>query len=161
MIVAGAVLAALALATWFLTASYKDARWEAVVSEIEKTQAEAHALAMETALTKERAAREQADQLEVAYNDQITEINKLAVDNERLLAANGGLRDKNASLAAAAQRKPAGGAACPAPEPGQLSVETSRKLLELADEADRVNAYAWTCYRWVNRREWEVGSNPD
>ncbi|MDR2947295.1 MAG: hypothetical protein LBV79_11205 [Candidatus Adiutrix sp.] len=160
LVVAGAVLLAVALGVWWITAGYKDAAWGARLAEMEKTQAEAHALAMETALAKERSAREQADKLEVAYNDQIREINKLAFDNERLLADNGGLRDKNASLAADAKRKPAGGAVCPTPEPGRLSVQTSRKLLELADEADRLHTYADTCYRWINRERLSEGSNP-
>jgi biopolymer transport protein ExbB/TolQ len=128
LIVSVVIIAVVVIMTWWLTSNYKDATWGARLADLEKAQTEAHNAALQAALDKERAARAAADELEVAYNDQIREINKLAVDNERLLADNGGLRDKNASLAADVKRKPAGGSACPAPEPGQLSVATSRKL---------------------------------
>ena len=106
--------------------------------------------AAEAILEKERAAREKADELEVAYHDQAKNINLLAADNRRLADELGGLRDPYAGAGCRNQGGSAGNTQN-GPASGQLSREASEFLLGLAREADEMSAYAWTCYFWINR----------
>ena len=136
--------------TWFITSSYKNALWQERLTKMQNAQLQQHNEQLQFVLDKERLAREQAAAIEVMYHDQTITVNSLATDNRRLAAELGGLRDpyktdtNNGKSTASATCKPCD---------GKLSAEATKFLLELTEEADRIRAYADTCYRWVSRNE--------
>ncbi len=148
----GVVVAAITI--WLCSASYTDNKWEAKWAENELLIQQQHAK-QQLALTQHlQSAQARAAELEVEYHDQIKQINTMALDNERLLTVNGGLREKATAIAASASAD-TGASTCEpsstAAEPGRLSVETSRALLLMMSEADQVYAYATACYRFLNK----------
>ena len=140
------------LGAWYLTAEYKDSRWQA---QIEKQKSEASGAltkAVERAIDAERRHNEIATQIGVEHEKAGQELEKALADNRRLSRELGGLRDPG--------RRPS----CPDPVPtgssttsdvagspadSRLSDEASSFLLEFAADADRAARYAMTCYNWV------------
>ena len=88
----------------------------------------------------------------VAYANEIA---RLAADNRRLAASNNGrLRDPNATAAACPRVPQAGDTAHaidPAADGAFISESLSGLLLAESERADRVAAYAATCYNWVSK----------
>jgi hypothetical protein len=154
----GLLLAGLVAFGWY--------RIEALTARNERLTADyATAMAanatMRIAFNHAKEAQKQADKLEVKYHDQAREINNLAADNRRLADELGGLRDPYAAGDGNGNTGDAPGCAPDRAPAGQLSKEASRFLLGLAEEADRMSAYAWTCYRWVNRERPGVMGEPE
>lgn len=144
------ILVVAVLFTWLITASYKNATWQERLTQEHNKQLQQHAEQLQFALNEERKAQEQVTAIEVAYHDQTITVNTLAADNRRLADELGGLRDPYAAS------KDAGvTTSCSPCKPcdGKLSTEASKFLLELTEEADRLRAYADTCYKWVSRNE--------
>lgn len=144
------ILCAAVVTTWLVTASYKNAVWQERLTQEHNTQLQQHNEQLQFALEQERKARQQAIEIEVAYHDQTITVNTLAANNRRLADELGGLRDPYA-----ASENTSTTASCAPCKPcdGKLSAEATRFLLELTEEADRLRAYADTCYKWVSRNE--------
>jgi hypothetical protein len=117
--------------------------------------------AMQVAFNNAREAQKQADALEVQYHDQSREINTLAADNRRLADELGGLRDPYAAAPSGGDSGDTPGCTVCEPCDGKLSKEASLFLLEFAEEADRLRAYADTCYKWVTWERPGVMGEPD
>ena len=152
--VAAAALAIGSLASWYLTAEYKDSKWEAAIGKQKVEAADKLQAATQRAIEAERRQNELADQLEVKHVESERELDKVLADNRRLARELGGLRDPG--------RRPSCGDAVPSgsTNPGQsadgttgteLSAEASEFLLEFARDADRSAQYAKTCYDWTQQ----------
>jgi len=143
-----------ALASWYLTAEYKDNKWEAAIGKQKVEAADKLQAATQRAIEAERRQNELADQLEVKHVESQQELDRVLADNRRLARELGGLRDPG--------RRPSCGGTVPSgsttagqPEGGttgtELSAEASEFLLEFAREADRAAQYAKTCYDWTRQ----------
>ena len=157
-IAACAVSAALgAAAAW----RYEGARHEAEMSSVLAASARALQTAQADALTRERAAREAADELEVQHAKSTRELAALHAENQQLVAqlrragnsgradVSGGLRDRTCICSAGVSEdsgaaRAAGGAACP-----DVSTGIAERLVDMAHRADVAALYARTCYDWV------------
>lgn len=143
-------LSAGALSSFWLTARYKDARWQAVLAERESTAAARFAEATAQTIAAERASRELADKLEEEHAKYQDQHDRLLAENRRLARELGGMRDPGARACsgavsqATASGQPQDAAAC-----GRLSDEATEFLLAFARDADRAAAYAKTCHEWV------------
>ena len=143
-----------------LTAKYKDAIWQERMTKLEQSITELHNNALQELLNKERESRERAAQIEVAYHDQTRTINTLASDNRRL-ADELGMRDPFTQCSSVnGSSGNATSNSTNSASTGRLSKETTQFLLGLAEDADRMSAYAWTCYHWVNRHKPSVIEPP-
>lgn len=143
-----------ALASWYLTAEYKDSRWEAEMARQKIEASELLRSATQRAIEAERRQSDLANQLEVKHVESQQELDRVLADNRRLARELGGLRDPG--------RQPSCGGAVSAgpptaaePEGGatgaELSAEASEFLLEFTQEADRAAQYAKTCYDWAKQ----------
>lgn len=143
-----------ALGSWYLTAEYKDNKWEAAIGKQKAEAADKLQAATQRAIEAERRQNELADQLEVKHVESQQELDRVLADNRRLARELGGLRDPG--------RRPSCGGTVPSdtttagqPEGGatgaELSAEASEFLLEFAREADRAAQYAKTCYDWAQQ----------
>lgn len=141
-------------ATWYVTATYKDAVWQSKFDTYKKDLAELHSKNLNEVLNKEREERVRADELEVKYHEKSAELSTIRDDNDRLASELGGLRDPYARLEFPAcmgvsTGESPGNSSNKAPT-GRLSKEATKFLLDFAEEADRAASYAQTCYRWLN-----------
>ena len=147
-------LGAGALGSWYLTAEYKDNKWEAAIGKQKAEAADQLRVATDRAIKAERQQNELANQLEVKHVESQQELDRVLADNRRLAHELGGLRDPG--------RRPSCGGSVPAnstaagqSEGGasgtELSAEASEFLLEFAREADRAAQYAKTCYDWTQQ----------
>jgi hypothetical protein len=127
-------------------------KWEAAIERQKTEAATLLAYANANALQKHLAYESIKDELEKTHAEKRDALNAVYADNRRLVDELGGLRDargrQSCPAAVAASAKPArdaaaGAAGC------QLSVETSRALLDLARDADAAADYAQTCRAWV------------
>lgn len=156
----GAAAAAVLIAA-LSAAHYTDIKWEKKWADEQAMLTRNAYEALRVAAQLKDQAQERANNISVEYTDAVKQINSLAADNERLLAANGGLREKALRAAgdSTACATAAGDTAKPAAEPGQLSVETSRALLGMSSEADELYEYARACHAWAKSVKNERGKN--
>lgn len=141
------------LASWYLTASYKDAKYGEIIA-VSTTEAD-KALIAETnrVLAIERDAVQAKDTIERQNHEQSKQLEQMLADNRKLARQLGGLRDpgfKSNSCTVPSGTNPASSVTGSATG-GQLSDEATQFLLEFAADADRVANYAKTCHEWVNR----------
>ena len=139
------------IGSWYLTATYKNARHVAIVAEIRALATEDMQKATDRALQAERDNISLALQMEVQNNENRQKLDQVLTDNRRLSRQLGGLRDPGATAACVpvpAATPGSGIVAAPAPS-GRLSNEASEFLLEFARDADRAAEYANTCHRWI------------
>lgn len=143
-----------ALGSWYLTAEYKDNKWEAAIGKQKVEAADKLQAATQRAIEAERRHNALADQLEVKHAENQQALDRVLADNRRLARELGGLRDpgrrpscgSTVSSDTAAAGQPEGGATG-----AELSAEASEFLLEFAREADRAAQYAKTCYDWAQQ----------
>jgi hypothetical protein len=147
-------LAAGGLGSWYLTAEYKDSKWEAAVGRQKVEAADLLRAATDRAVKAERQHNELATELEAEHDKNQLALDRALNDNRRLARELGGLRDPG--------RRPSCGGPVPAAagdaaEPAtaatgaELSAEASEFLLEFARDADRAAEYAGTCHEWARR----------
>lgn len=147
-------LAAGGLGSWYLTAEYKDSKWEAAVGRQKVEATDLLRAATDRAVKAERQHNELATELEVEHDKNQLALDRALNDNRRLARELGGLRDPG--------RRPSCGGPVPttagdAAEPAtaatgaELSAEASEFLLEFARDADRAAEYAGTCHEWARR----------
>lgn len=143
-----------ALGSWYLTAEYKDNKWEAAVGKQKAEAADKLQAATDRAIEAERRQNELADQLEVKHVESQQELDRVLADNRRLARELGGLRDPG-RRPSCGSTVPSGSTTAGQPEGGttgtELSAEASEFLLEFAREADRAAQYAKTCYDWTQK----------
>lgn len=141
-----------ALGSWWLTATYKDARFNAAKAALQAEAAKALADATQHVLDVQRKNTELANTLEIAHAQNRTTLDQALADNRRLARELGGLRDPG--------YRPGGDCAVPsasnttgqsdvAAAPGRLSDQASDFLLEFARQADRAAEYSQLCHAWI------------
>lgn len=140
-------------ASWYFTATYKDARWSA---QVESARAEASELSQRetaSALQKERDARLLLNTLEVKHETVQHSLDQLTRENRRLAAQLGGLRDPGATGSGRALPNASantGNDAGAADAGARLSAEATEFLLTFAEQADRAASYAVACRDWAD-----------
>jgi hypothetical protein len=141
------------VSSWYLTASYKNAKCDALVAGTAAQTSKALAIATERVIRLEREAVIVKDAIERKDHEQRAQVEQTLADNRKLARQLGGLRDpgfkSNSCALPAGTNTP--GSATDSTSRGQLSDEATEFLLEFAADADRVASYAKTCHEWVNQ----------
>lgn len=141
-----------AISAWYLTAEYKDNRWQAQIAK-QKTEASgALTKAIERVIDAERRSNEIATQIGRIHAESEREIDKALADNRRLVRELGGLRDPGRRQSCpdpVSAGATATGNSAQQATGSELSGEASEFLLEFAADADRAAHYAITCHNWV------------
>lgn len=146
--------------TWYVTAEYKAAKYTAAIEKQKKEAAAVLQRETEKVLETERRVAKLKDELELQHAKSIEQVNANLVDNKRLAARLGGLRDPgtrpgcNGAMPAKAKSSavhpaPAAEGGFPGQGEGFLSAEAGQFILEIAAEADRAAVYAQTCHEWA------------
>lgn len=150
--VIAASVAVACLSTWYVTATYKNARHQAIVSEM---QIQAN-VALQEALVKtleiERQNQQLAQDIEVMSAKHKQELQNVENDLRNLVDNAGGLFDPNAANCPAGAEKPAtSGKSANQTARGNISKDLERLLLSESRRADEAAAYAQTCYEWIQK----------
>ena len=155
VIAAGISFAVGAVSAWWVTADYKNAKHEAIISKIRLDAADALAKAQEKAIEVERENNRLAQEIEVNNAKFKQELADLEADLRRRIDDAGGLYDRNATPSNCSVPSNTQSATKPAaPTAGAfISKQLERLLLSEAKRADDAAAYAKTCYEWVKKLE--------
>lgn len=146
--------------TWYFTAEYKDAKYTAAIERQRSESAKMLQAETEKVIAAERKASKFKDELEIQNAKSIEQVNIILVDNKRLAAQLGGLRDPGtrppcSNAMPATANPPSGDSAPPAQSgfpdstSGILSAEASEFLLNFAADADKAAVYAQICHRFA------------
>ena len=155
IIAIGAAFIAGATSAWWITADYKESKYQIVIATMRIDAADKLQEATLKAINAEREHNRIAQQLEVASNETRTKLDEALADNLRLATEFSGLYDRHAT----AGDCPVSGAPVPAgspskPSPGvKLSDNLAGLLFREARRADEAAAYAKTCHEWVKQLE--------
>lgn len=139
--------------SWYLTSSYKESKYAAVISKMRENAAialqEATVKAMEIASENTKLATD----LEVQSAENRDRLDQVSADNRRLADELGGLYDNRATCSdSTASPNPATPSKPVAPPAGvRLSKEATAFLLAEARRADQAAAYADTCFKWIEK----------
>jgi hypothetical protein len=153
VIAIGAAFIAGALPAWWITADYKESKYQTIIATMRIDAADKLQEATLKAINAEREHNRIAQQLEVASNEIRTKLDEALADNLRLASEFSGLYDRNAT----AGDCPVPGntstpGSAPKPSPGvKLSDNLAGLLLREARRADEAAAYAKTCYDWIQQ----------
>lgn len=153
LIAVGASFTLGAFSSWYLTADYKNAKHDQIMSELHQESAKAVQLASQKALQAERENNRLATEIEVQNAQNRKKLDDLFADNLRLASQYSGLYDRHTSASdctvPTAPSTTSNAAA--APTRGKLSTELTQLLLSESRRADEAAAYANTCYEWVKK----------
>jgi hypothetical protein len=139
--------------SWYLTSSYKESKYSAVISKMREDAAialhQATVKAMEIASENSKLATE----LEVQSAENRDRLDQVSADNRRLADELGGLYDSQATCGDSTPSPNPSASAKPATPPTgvRLSKEASAFLLAEARRADQAATYAETCYQWIRQ----------
>ena len=138
-------------ASWWLTADYKEAKYQAVLATMKADATAAIDAARQASLAIERRNNQLSTDLEVANNEFRANLDTVKDDNRRLVTELGGLYDSHsaASNCNVSTATPAPVGVAIAPAGGKLSKQLESLLLSESARADQAAAYARTCYDWV------------
>jgi len=151
VIAIGAAFAIGATSAWWITADYKESKYQAVISKMRLDAADALAVATKRALAIERDNNRLATELEVQNAKTRKDLDDVYADNLRLASEYAGLYDRHASASNCtlpSESKPTTKPVAPA-SGGRLSDPLAKLLLSESRRADEAAAYAATCYEWV------------
>lgn len=152
LIAAGIAFAVGALGSWYVTAEYKNNKFDALIAKQKIEAAAMLQAATEKAIETERRNRDLATRLEKTHAENRTKLDQALADNRRLSRELGGLRDpgyRQGGNCTVPTGTDGTGIAIVAPAPGRLSAEASEFLLDFARDADRAAEYAATCHEWI------------
>lgn len=150
IIAVGAAFAIGATSAWWITADYKNAKHQTIVSEMQIKANVALQEALVKTLEIERQNQQLAQDIEVMSAKHKQELQNVENDLRSLIDNAGGLFDPNAANCSAgkeessASSKPVNQAAR-----GNISKDLERLLLSESRRADEAAAYAATCYNWI------------
>jgi hypothetical protein len=151
VIAIGAAFAIGVTSAWWITADYKESKYQAVIAKMRLDAADALAVATRRALAIERDNNRLATELEVKNAEHRKSLDDVYADNLRLATEFAGLYDSNASASNCAlptESKSTTKPVAPATN-GRLSDPLTKLLLSESRRADEAAAYAATCYQWV------------
>ena len=140
------------LTSWYVTAEYKNSKFDAMIAKQKIEAAKELQDAYDRAILAERKNINIAMDLEVQNAQNRNKLDKALADNRRLSSQLGGLRDPgyraggNCTMPTGANST---GISVAAPTSGRLSAEASEFLLDFARDADRAAEYAATCHEWI------------
>jgi len=153
IIAIGAAFVAGATSAWWVTADYKESKYQTVLATMRIDAADKLHQATLKAIDAEREHNRIAQQLEVASNEIRTKLDDALADNLRLASEYSGLYDRHAAASNCAvpgNPVPAGSPAKPSAGV-KLSKQLEGLLLSEARRADEAAAYANTCYQWIQK----------
>lgn len=145
------ILAVVLFGVWYLTAEYKDNKWQGRFDSYKVELAEKHTENITIVLNQEREARREADKLEVKYHEAKSALDNVTADNIRLATELGGLRDKGASNTnrVGKSKTTTTSNTSNTSTGNKLSAEATGFLLEFARNADQAALYANICYQYI------------
>lgn len=151
LIAVGAAFLAGVTSAWWVTAEYKESKYQAIIATMRIDAADKLQEATIKAINAEREHNRIAQQLEVASNEIRTKLDEALADNLRLASEFSGLYDRYATASdCPVPGNPAAAGSAPKPSAGtKLSKQLERLLLSEARRADEAAAYAMTCYQWL------------
>lgn len=140
-----------ATSTWWITASYKENKYKAIISQMRLDAATALADATKKSLDIERENNRLAVEIEVQNAENRKKLDDVHADNLRLATEYAGLYDRHASASNCAVSSNPSASAKPVTSPsgGRLSDPLAKLLLSESRRADEAAAYAATCYQWI------------
>jgi hypothetical protein len=140
-----------ATSTWWITASYKENKYKAIISQMRLDAASALADATKRSLDIERENNDLAYKLEVQNAETRKTLDDVHADNLRLASEYAGLYDRYASASHCAVSSDPSASTKPVTPPagGRLSDPLAKLLLSESRRADEAAAYAATCYQWI------------
>jgi hypothetical protein len=153
LIAVGASFSIGSLASWWLTADFKESKYQAIISQMQIDGQKAIQESMQKALIVERENNRLATEIEVQGAKNRQKIDELYADNLRLVDERAGLFDSRATPSdcsvpanATTTPKPAAATSC-----ARLSNSLTQLLLTESKRADEAANYAMTCYEWVKK----------
>lgn len=151
--VASAITAAVVgVSVWWVTADFKNAKHQAIVSEMQIKANVALQEALVKTLEIERQNQQLAQDIEVMSAKHKQELQNVETDLRERVANSGGLFDPNATNCPAREEKPAAsGKSANQTARGNISKDLERLLLSESRRADEAAAYAQTCYEWIQK----------
>lgn len=153
LIAIGASFSVGAASSWWITADYKEAKYEAILAKQRIEAADALSVAVAKAQAEERENNRLSTELEIANAENRKKLDELQATNLRLASEFSGLYDRystnsNCSVPTSANapvNTPT------APTGAKLSAQLTELLLSESRRADEAAAYAKTCYEWVKK----------
>lgn len=139
--------------SWYVTASYKDAKYGRIIAENTVKANYAMIARMNAVREAERQTEVVRQAIERKNNEQGKQLEQTLADNRRLARQLGGLRDPGFRSNSCTMSKgtPSASSVTGSAAGSQLSDEATQFLLEFAADADRVASYAKTCHEWVTQ----------
>lgn len=140
-----------AASAWWITSDYKEAKYQSVLAQMQKSAMEALVKAQESALQSERENNRLAQRLEVQNEQYRQELAKLEDELRGYVDELGGMYDRYATCSSPSLPTDTGTTPQPASPPtgARLSKELERLLLSESKRADEAARYANTCYQWI------------
>ena len=129
-----------AMTAGWMTAKYKDAKFQVFKSAADAAYAQAQAKTLEIELKNQVLAKE----LDSAYRQSKRDIDRLSSE-----LATVRLRDPNARSCPMPSTTPTAGSTENQAPGADLSTELTQLLLSETRRADEAALYAQTCYRWI------------
>jgi len=151
VIAIGAAFVIGATSAWWITADYKEGKYQAVIAKMKLDAADALAVATRRALAIERDNNRLATELEVKNAENRKNLDNVYADNLRLASEFAGLYDRYASASNCPVSSDPSAPSKPVTSPsgGRLSDPLAKLLLSESRRADEAAAYAATCYQWI------------
>jgi len=153
LIAVGASFSIGSITSWWLTADFKESKYQAIISKMQIDGQKAIQESMQKALVVERENNRLATEIEVQGAKNRQKIDELYADNLRLVDERAGLYDSRAtssdcsvSTNATTPTKPPAATSC-----ARLSNSLTQLLLTESKRADEAANYAMTCYEWVKK----------
>lgn len=153
LIAIGASFSVGAASSWWITADYKEAKYEAILAKQRIEAADALSVAVAKAQAEERENNRLSTELEIANAENRKKLDELQATNLRLASEYSGLYDRY-STNSNCSVPPSTNApvnAPTAPTGAKLSAQLTELLLSESRRADEAAAYAKTCYEWVKK----------
>jgi hypothetical protein len=151
VIAIGAAFIVGSASAWWITADYKEGKYQAVIAKMKLDAADALAVATKRALAIERDNNRLATELEVKNAEHRKNLDNVYADNLRLASEFAGLYDSHAASSNCPVSSDPSASSKPVTPPsgGRLSDPLAKLLLSESRRADEAAAYAATCYQWI------------
>lgn len=140
-----------AASAWWITSDYKEAKYQSVLAQMQKSAMEALVKAQESAIQIERENNRLAQRLEVQNAEHRKQLDQLEGELRGYVNELGGMYDRYATCSSADVPTDTGTTPKPTAPPtgARLSKELEGLLLSESKRADEAANYANTCYKWI------------
>jgi hypothetical protein len=153
LITAGLSVAIGAFSAWYVTAGYKESKYQAVLSNMRESAAMALFEAQKNAVEVERENNRLAQEIEVQNEQHRKALAQVEDELRGYVTELGGMYDRYATCSSTSLPTDTGTPAQPTAPPtgARLSKELERLLLSESKRADEAARYAQTCYQWIQK----------